>query len=175
MPPASDDAGGESVISEMNSGRLTVDAMGTIGALSGQIDWSSSRSADYFGPASTFSFVDRAHRATSRRPLSQRVAGAAKIESMPAVGVAPLSPDSMPLSQGSVLEDRRLSEMALPPRAEADQLVESYWTWTHSLYPFIHRTSFEERYAAIWAPAPSSSRRGRSASCAPRSGGYMAL
>ncbi|KAK7422519.1 hypothetical protein QQX98_001531 [Neonectria punicea] len=40
--------------------------------------------------------------------------------------------------------------LSLPPRPEADSLIGSYWTWVHSLYPFIHQPSFEKRYLTIW-------------------------
>jgi hypothetical protein len=46
--------------------------------------------------------------------------------------------------------------MTIPPRDEADDLVNSYWCWTHSLYPLIHRPSFEERYHMIWYPRTES-------------------
>lgn len=42
--------------------------------------------------------------------------------------------------------------MVIPSRPDADDLIESYWRWMHSLYPFIHRPSFEERYLTIWYP-----------------------
>lgn len=41
----------------------------------------------------------------------------------------------------------------IPTRVEADQLIDSYWTWAHSLYPFLHMPSFLERYRAVWESA----------------------
>lgn len=44
--------------------------------------------------------------------------------------------------------------ISLPTRAEADALVEGYFTGVHSLYPFLHRGTFEARYSKIWEPSP---------------------
>lgn len=52
----------------------------------------------------------------------------------------------------SLKMDSAVFGMTIPPRDEADDLVENYWRWTHSLYPLIHRPSFEERYRMIWYP-----------------------
>jgi hypothetical protein len=40
--------------------------------------------------------------------------------------------------------------ISLPPRADADALVEAYFRGVHSLYPFLHRGTFQSRYAQIW-------------------------
>ena len=42
--------------------------------------------------------------------------------------------------------------MTIPPRTEADGLVDGFWRFVHSLYPFIHRPSFEYRYTSLWVP-----------------------
>lgn len=39
---------------------------------------------------------------------------------------------------------------ALPSREHADVLVEGFWTWVHSLYPYLDRADFLERYEKIW-------------------------
>jgi hypothetical protein len=43
--------------------------------------------------------------------------------------------------------------LSIPPRAQADALLENYWTYFHSLYPVLHRPSFTERYLTLWAPS----------------------
>jgi hypothetical protein len=40
--------------------------------------------------------------------------------------------------------------MDIPPRARADLLVNLFWTYVHSLYPFLHWPSFYDRYLALW-------------------------
>ncbi|KAL4809131.1 fungal-specific transcription factor domain-containing protein [Aspergillus unguis] len=39
----------------------------------------------------------------------------------------------------------------LPPRSLADHLVESYFTKTHVLYPFIHKEAFYSLYQRLWS------------------------
>lgn len=46
--------------------------------------------------------------------------------------------------------------IVLPPRPLADHLVGCYWTGIHTLYPFIHKQSFQQGYLRLWAAEPSS-------------------
>lgn len=43
-----------------------------------------------------------------------------------------------------------LSDIVLPPRKVADGLLESYWRYVHTLYPFLHKPSFMKTYAHLW-------------------------
>lgn len=43
-----------------------------------------------------------------------------------------------------------LQDFILPPRSIADHLVDCYWIYVHSLYPFLHRPSFMEIYDSLW-------------------------
>lgn len=56
----------------------------------------------------------------------------------------------------SLKADGAVFGMTVPPRDEADDLIENYWRWTHSLYPLIHKPSFEERYRMVWYPQTES-------------------
>lgn len=44
----------------------------------------------------------------------------------------------------------------IPPRREADFLIANYWTWVYTLYPVLHRPTFNERYQALWQRSASS-------------------
>jgi Fungal specific transcription factor domain len=41
----------------------------------------------------------------------------------------------------------------LPPRRKADELVESYLFYVHTLYPFLHEPTFRSQYEALWGPS----------------------
>ncbi|KAK4511983.1 uncharacterized protein ATC70_003982 [Mucor velutinosus] len=43
-----------------------------------------------------------------------------------------------------------LSDIVLPPRKVADGLLESYWVYVHTLYPFLHKPSFLRTYSLLW-------------------------
>ena len=147
----SDAGDSEQASSETNNDEATVDAMGIVGSLSGPVDWSKAQSSEYFGPSSTFSFVGKTHRKLSKRPGRPSSVGAPDMEDFPRDNPASFPQEPTVLLNESRLNDRYLFEMSLPQRRVADQLVESYWTWTHSLYPLIHRPSFEQRYAMMWS------------------------
>jgi hypothetical protein len=67
---------------------------------------------------------------------------------------APQSTTSYSLSSlGSMphsAKSRVSPEYVLPPRKTADQLLKTYWTQVHNLYPFIHRQSFLQVYQRLW-------------------------
>lgn len=41
-------------------------------------------------------------------------------------------------------------DYVLPPRKVADSLIKSYWTYVHTLYPFLHKPSFMRTYSRLW-------------------------
>jgi hypothetical protein len=45
----------------------------------------------------------------------------------------------------------------LPPRRTADELVESYLFYVHTLYPFLHEPTFRSQYEALWGPSANMS------------------
>lgn len=51
-----------------------------------------------------------------------------------------------------------LQDFILPPRSIADHLVDCYWIYVHSLYPFLHKPSFMKIYNSLWdRPSPPNS------------------
>ncbi|KEF58914.1 uncharacterized protein A1O9_03757 [Exophiala aquamarina CBS 119918] len=45
---------------------------------------------------------------------------------------------------------------ALPSREHADALLDVFWTWVHSLYPYLDRLDFEQKYEKIWLSSKAS-------------------
>ena len=131
-----------------------VDAMGT---LSGSICRNRRRSSechsnDYFGPSSAIGFTRQirySDPSNSGRSDHQHQQGFIQ-QRNEVVTPKSCSCDTCYLSPvGTTL---RSSEFSLPPRADADALVESYFDRVHSLYPFLHRPTFTERYRQLWEP-----------------------
>ncbi|KAL5363427.1 fungal-specific transcription factor domain-containing protein [Aspergillus floccosus] len=50
----------------------------------------------------------------------------------------------------------QFENIVLPPRPLADHLVDCYWTGIHTLYPFIHKPTFQQSYLRLWAAEPHS-------------------
>ncbi|KAL6885764.1 hypothetical protein GGI43DRAFT_302594 [Trichoderma evansii] len=135
-----------------------VNAMGVIAPLNSISRRRNRRPSEYFGPSSTASLVDRARSAMGQqcrkhwsvmnnRPCSQCQPELASV----------LSPScASSVRSHSLKTDSAVFGMTVPSRDEADDLVKNYWCWTHSLYPLIHRPSFEERYRMIWYPQTES-------------------
>ncbi|KAK1756351.1 activator of stress genes 1 [Echria macrotheca] len=46
-------------------------------------------------------------------------------------------------------------QVVLPPKSFADELVRWYWHHIHSLYPLLHRPSFEAEYKKLYSPQDS--------------------
>jgi Fungal specific transcription factor domain len=46
--------------------------------------------------------------------------------------------------------------LVLPPRRTADHLVDLYFKYVHTLYPWLHEPSFRAQYESVWA-LPSTS------------------
>ncbi|KAL4888826.1 fungal-specific transcription factor domain-containing protein [Aspergillus ambiguus] len=45
----------------------------------------------------------------------------------------------------------QFEDFSLPPRALADHLLDCYWAGVHTLYPFIHRPTFQQGYSRLWS------------------------
>ena len=129
-----------------------VDAMGIISGFPAPNSGSKRRRAsNYFGPSSSKGLLDKARNAMDKgRRMSISDTSTSPSFSQ-GRAIHHISGDVPAKSRGP-RRDGGVFGMVLPSRSEADGLIESYWRWTHSLYPFIHRPSFEMRYLTIWYP-----------------------
>lgn len=139
---------------DSDSDDTDVNAMGVIAPLNSIGGRRNRRPSEYFGPSSTASLVDRARNAMGQQcrkhwsALHNRPCSQCQHET-----VSSLSPSCASSGRSHSLKtDSAVFGMTVPPRDEADDLVENYWRWTNSIYPYIHRPSFEERYHMIWYP-----------------------
>jgi hypothetical protein len=66
----------------------------------------------------------------------------------PATSFSNLDAQPFPARRPSVSKD----VFDLPPRRTADELVESYIFYVHTLYPFLHEPTFRSQYEALWGP-----------------------
>ncbi|KAH6605522.1 c6 transcription factor [Trichoderma cornu-damae] len=152
-----------------------INAMGVIAPLNGAGGRRNRRLSEYFGPSSTASLVDRARSAMGRR--CRRHGSVLDSESCPRCQdelVSVPSPSCTLSGRSCALKaDSAVFGMTVPPRDVADDLVENYWRWTHSLYPLVHRPSFEERYRMIWHPQAEACCRGPGARAAGPAGLYV--
>lgn len=121
-----------------------VDAMGVISHFPNPINGRKRKLSNYFGPSSTKGLLDKAH---GRCPsLSETCT------TSPSQVRGSLTSHASPANTHGFKSNGGVFGMVIPSRAEADSLISSYWHWTHSLYPFIHRPSFEQRYLTVWYP-----------------------
>ncbi|KAJ5097484.1 hypothetical protein N7456_008205 [Penicillium angulare] len=119
-----------------------VDAMGVISNFPNPNDGRKRKACTYFGPSSTKGLLDKAH---GRCPSLSDTCTTPPAHTKE-------NPQNASARSYKSRNDSGVFGMVMPSRPEADGFVESYWRWTHSLYPFIHRPSFEERYLTIWYP-----------------------
>jgi hypothetical protein len=117
----------------------------------------------FFGHSSALAFMDRVSASVfSYRPF--RVHSVADrlhlsvFDHSPFPIRASLSPggtsEQPPRKRQRILE----SDMSalLPHRRLADQLVDAYFAYVHSLYPFLHEPTFRAEYEATWTSQGSS-------------------
>lgn len=146
-----------------------LDAMGVVRPIAGSTTGRVRRPSGYFGPSSTASLLDDALSAIKQKAFWNRSSPSGSWDS----GAADLQDDAtqIPGKSGSRQsvhghDDKRdhgtFSKLRyiIPIRAEADELVDSYWTWVHSLYPYVHMPSFTKRYRSIWSSAKENTLNG---------------
>jgi hypothetical protein len=117
-----------------------IDAMGVVQSTTDGDTGHGGRKSGYFGPSSTFSLLDDTYKAIHAR---SRGGSSHDLGRRPSVRARDTRARNEP-GIGTL-------NLSLPPRDEADELMDSYWTWVHSLYPFLHRPSFEKRYRSVWS------------------------
>ncbi|KAK5049041.1 hypothetical protein LTR84_005463 [Exophiala bonariae] len=124
-----------------------VDAMGTSSTYLLYGDKPEQPGPNYFGPSSTVSFLSLVRQVISRTgsPLLSK-------------GMSPESTahEESSKSKGNsqrlhhVTSRYRVTAFHVPPRREADVLMANYWTWVHTMYPILHKPTFDTRYQALW-------------------------
>ncbi|KAE8379700.1 fungal-specific transcription factor domain-containing protein [Aspergillus bertholletiae] len=148
-----------------------IDAMGVFGSF----DDRERQGSGFFGPSSTISFLSHARRAMGQHesgpgayPSKSGLPGILRHEG---IGIRGRSLSSVRITSKPSISQAEY-QFSIPPRQKADALLDSYWTYVHSLYPYLHRPSFTKKYLTLWSAAqdfPSSM-----ASKPPQSQGYYA-
>lgn len=117
--------------SQSDSGELPVaDAMGATSTGSGFSH------RDFYGSSSAMSFMN----------LVKAAVDADKDEAYPRIPNEERSRPRRPLFRRYTGRDN----WVLPPRRVADLYVDSYFTYSYSLYPFVHKPTFESLYESLW-------------------------
>lgn len=132
-----------------------LDGMGVLSATSDIKPRQPGQTKYYYGPSSSASLLDKArHAMASRRSNDRGEPLGGQQLSTQKDHTPSTSADGTQRSVHSSLKSGRghVVDLIYPSRAQADRLVESYWHSYHSLYPFLHKTSFAVRYATIWNP-----------------------
>ncbi|GKZ37370.1 hypothetical protein AbraIFM66950_008891 [Aspergillus brasiliensis] len=131
----------------------TIDGIGVFGSLG----HGEHRGPGFFGPSSTINFLRHARRAITQNQDSGNPARSSDVlsrffqdEGISVGGCSPSSPKTAKKTSLN-LSGHRLS---IPPRSQADELLDSFWKYVHSLYPVLHRPSFTKKYLTLWAPSP---------------------
>lgn len=146
---------------DLGVGQPAVDAMGVVISMHGTGRQSSRQPFDYFGPSSTFSLLCEARRLMGRRDCGHGPCTPGKQEPCTAcedsaiAGGDRLPPSSLTRIRHGYDKFHPIVGLSVPPRPEADRLVNLFWTDVHSLYPFLHWPSFHTRYCALWSPQQS--------------------
>ena len=124
-----------------------VDAMGVFGSAATR----TRRTSDYYGPSSTLSLLSEARRIMSH--LSNEASSSSASNDPGSTTARAQRPPALLSARTSKRCRRAVFDLSVPPRSQADALLNSYWTWFHSLYPFLYRPAFDSRYQELWIPA----------------------
>ncbi|RSL83981.1 hypothetical protein CEP51_004191 [Fusarium floridanum] len=143
------------------AGQPAMNAMGVVVFIHSTTPQSSKHPSDYFGPSSTISLLREARSVIGRRNSGHTpwLLGDLDRASAGRDGTVTSTSERSPMSSvwlnyGSD-KFHPMFGMNVPPRAEADRLVNLFWTYVHSLYPFLHWPSFYDRYLTLWTPQTS--------------------
>lgn len=133
-----------------------VDAMG---AFTGSSERSDNNDADgnrqgYFGSSSAMSFMRQVREVIDKKTSSpddhqeqqhRRHSRQYSLSSKSSRNTSSADHLPAPARSYSICHD-----YVLPPRKVADSLTKSYWTYVHTLYPFLHKPSFMRTYSRLW-------------------------
>ncbi|KAE8418425.1 fungal-specific transcription factor domain-containing protein [Aspergillus pseudocaelatus] len=160
---------GSAVAEDDSDDESAIDAM----CVFGSFDDRGRQGSDFFGPSSTISFLSHARRAMGQKEsgpgASQSRNGLPRILRHEGIGVGGRSLSSVRITPKTSINHAEY-RFSIPPRQKADALLDSYWTYVHSLYPYLHRPSFTQKYLTLWSPAPD--RLSSKASRSPQSRNY---
>ena len=67
---------------------------------------------------------------------------------------APLEVHRPRRSQSARIPVNDVEALVLPPQGTADHLVNLYFKYVHTLYPWLHEPSFRAQYEALWITPP---------------------
>lgn len=138
-------------------GGLEVDAMGAVTGNSEEREMLDENENEYgyFGSSSAMSFMREVRQAIGKKASlsSDRQPRFSSRRSVQQNSVAsPSTTDSFKLDGTD--KPRSSSDLfcnyVLPPRKVAEELLLSYWTYVHTLYPFLHKPSFIRTYSKLW-------------------------
>ncbi|KNG85200.1 hypothetical protein ANOM_008079 [Aspergillus nomiae NRRL 13137] len=146
-----------------------IDAMGVFGSF----DDRGRQGSSFFGSTSTVRFLSHARRAMSQNESGPGAcpsrSGLPGILQQEGIGGGGRSPSAVRIKSNSSIR-RGEYQFSIPPRHKADTLLDRYWTYVHSLYPYLHRSSFTQKYLTLWSAA--SDRLSSKASKSPPSQSY---
>ncbi|KAI8724234.1 Zn(2)-C6 fungal-type domain-containing protein [Fusarium sp. LHS14.1] len=153
---------GKPGVVDTGAGQPAMNAMGVVVFIHSTAPRSSKHPSDYFGPSSTISLLREARNVMGRQNsghapwlLDNLDRGSAGRDDTAMSTSEPSPMSSVWFNYGSDKSHPMLG-INVPPRAEADRLVNLFWTYVHSLYPFLHWPSFYDRYLTLWSPQTSS-------------------
>jgi Fungal specific transcription factor domain len=96
----------------------------------------------FFGGSSTLSFMEG---------IKAAISNSANVSpSDTATPLVQLTPHPRPRRSQSRIPVNDVDALVLPPRRTADHLVDLYFKYVHTLYPWLHEPSFRTAYEALW-------------------------
>lgn len=137
---------------DVTADAVGVDAMGTSSTYLVDTGRSEQPSSNYFGPSSTVSFLSLVRNIISRTgsPLISKEFSHELSDNCDGP-----RPKEAPHRLQNIISKYSTTAFHVPPRREADILIANYWTWVHTIYPILHRPTFDSRYQALWRESSS--------------------
>ncbi|CAO0793285.1 unnamed protein product [Mucor circinelloides] len=112
----------------------------------------------YFGSSSAGRFMRQLHDVIDKKTASAYPSnGSNHSQGSPNSMSSTHRSNSVQQSQRRFSTTDLLSDIVLPPRKVADGLLESYWVYVHTLYPFLHKPSFLKTYSLLWDQSSTTS------------------
>ena len=96
----------------------------------------------FLGGSSTLSFMEG---------IKAAISSSANVS--PSEIATPATPPRTRRSQTARIPVNDVDALVLPPRRTADHLVDLYFKYVHTLYPWLHEPSFRGQYERLWQGA----------------------